>query len=299
MLKNITVFKLDEPTKKLLSPSKLEATIPEPTAADPGKTEWMRVGFSLIQQSQHTVYVAADNTRLFNIQVRERILPGKVIKKHVEEKVAELKERGHTVNRKDRMQIKDEVIGALLPTAFIRQTDIPCMVVKDYLIVGTANARLVDISMATINTAYRMALGLRHMAYERDPRTFMFDLLALGTTYSGVFTCGTSAVLRGDDKRTARFKDIENISAHESVKDALKDGMKPIEMRIVFDEHTYFTLTDKMLIKGIKFSDVLMKDTNDAETEIDMFDGTLAIVSGTLKALIDELMKEIAEEEEL
>lgn len=300
MFKTITVFHiLDAATGRLLSPESLQKTVPEPTAADPDKTAWSRVGISKPDVfGGSTVFVGADNTRLINVQVRERMLPGKVIRKYTTERIAEIEERqGHKTTKKERAAIKDEVVASLLPSAFVRATDVLCMVSGKYLIIGTGSARLVDVCLVTLNSLFdNDVLNLRNLVAGREPQNWMFDLLDNGTTDSGLFNRGESVVMKDSTKATARFKDMD--LDRDDVRDSLVAGMRPVEIAAVYDENLKFAITDQMIVKGIKFSDVLLNQVEEGDNAVDEFDATLAMVSGTLLALINDLVRAIPVKEE-
>lgn len=308
MFKSITVFHiLAHANKRLLSPESLQEALPSPTIIDPGKTAWASFGVSRPGCfGEETVFIGADNTRVLNVQYRERVLPARVIAKHLNERIAEIENRqGSKVSRKERMSIKDDVIVSLLPTAFVKPTDILCMITGNYLIVGTGSARMVETCLVLINSLFDGKLiELRNIVAGRNPRPWLYDLLDTGTTSSELFNCGESVVLRSTDKSTARFKDMD--LDKQSVRDALLAGMFPVEIAATYDDSVQFAMNDQMVIKRIKFSDVLLKQVTEdnQDGDVGQFDGTVALVSGTLTALLDNLTTEIpvernADEEEL
>lgn len=295
MLKTITVFKIaDLATAALLNAVNLSAELDEPTAADPDKTQWARAGFSALPNSEHTVYVAPDGVRLFNVQIRERILPGKVIRNKLAERVADIEERqGRRCGPKEIMGLKDEVTAELLPVAFIRRTDILCMIIKDYLIINTGSAKVVDECLGQLRAAYPDdPLKLMPIISGRDTKAWMSELLLTNTTKSGLFNLADSLVLKGAEKQTTRFKGVDLES--RAVVDSVSDGQSPVEIAATFNERVTFSLADTMILKRIKFLDVLLKDaTESAEDAADAFDATLAIISGEIVLLLDALLSEI------
>lgn len=296
MFKTITAYVIaDKPTLAFLNPSSLANHIDEPTVVDPDKTQWGAIGFSKPDYfGDDTVFVGADDTRMFNLQLRERVLPGKVIKTHLAERTTDAARRqGHMCTRKQVAELKEEVIASLLPTAFIKPTDILCMITRNYLIVGTGSARLVDLAIETLRAAYPDdTLNFHSIGRELAIDAWMLDLLLEGTTASGIFHVGESVVLKGRNKSAARYKDVE--LASKAVRDSVEDGMRPVEMAVEYNERIHFALTDQLLIKRIKFSDLLLKQAEEeGEGEIGVFDATVALVSGELRELLDTLRSEI------
>jgi recombination associated protein RdgC len=306
MLKTITVFKMNRATKQALSPENMQATIPEPTVVDPSGSQWRTIGFSRPDEfGETTVFVGASNIRLFNVQIRERVLPGKVIRKALAERAEEIGRRqGYKPNRKQMAELKDELIAAMLPTAFIKPVDVLCMITKDYLIVGTGSASVVDEIVKLICQQFEQH-DLRFEAISRDrkPGRWMTELLLNGTTESGKFNCGQSVVLKGEGKSTARFKDIDLQS--ERISEHVAAGMSPVELSIITknndgEDRVMFTLSDQMVLKRVTLSDVLTEDVKDDAGGDDTayFDATVALVGGEIRRLLDDLLTEIPQQDD-
>lgn len=298
MLKTITVYRLiGALTQEVLTVELEEVlTATGPTINDPLKTQWASHGFSVIPGTDgKTIFVGAANTVVFNVQVRERVLPGKVIKLRMLEVAEEDRRRqGYKPNRKQMAEIKERVTMELLPTSHVKPTDVLCMVTGGNLLIGTSSARLVDAVLAVLQYTFPDAeLKFEMLSARRDTSSFMYDLLINEATDSGDFNCGDSVVLKGANKSTARFKNM-GLQA-DAINDRLSAGMKPVEIGVEYGEDIHFTLTESMVIKSLKFADIHLKE---AEQQEDMFDGTVAIVSGLLRRVITALCAEIPVKDE-
>lgn len=294
MLKTITVYRLIGALTQEALTFELEGvlTATGPTIEDPLKTQWASHGFSVLPGTDgKTIFVGADNTVVFNVQVRERVLPGKVIKLRMLEVAEEDRRRqGYKPNRKQMAEIKERVTMELLPTSHVKPTDVLCMVTGGNLLIGTSNARLVDGVLGLLQYTFPDAeLKFEMLSARREPTSsFMHDLLINEATNSGTFNCGDSVILKGANKSTARFKNM-GLQA-DAINDRLTAGMKPVEIGVEYGEDIHFTLTESMVIKSLKFADIHLKE---AEQQEDMFDCPVAIVSGLLRRLINALCAEI------
>lgn len=301
MLKTITAFLLaDATTKRLLSADSLAETLQEPTIVDPLKTMWATAGFSRPSNfGDLTVFVGADNTRVLNVQVRERVLPAKVIKTHLEDRIVDAERRqGYRHGRKQIAELKEEVTMSLLPSSHIRHVDTEVMITGDYLFIGTGSARTVDVVMSQIMSLFpEDKLAFKPIAWGRDVSMFLMDALLDETTESCKFNRSRSVTLKSSAKAVARFKDI-GLDV-DSVKERVSAGMHPVDLALEYDDTMTFTLTDQMLVKGIRFSDVLMSQTHDVKNEVDEFDATTALVSGELRKMFADLLTAIPVRDEL
>lgn len=301
MLKTITAFLIaDKSTKNLLSAENLSEALQEPTIVDPLKTQWGVAGFSRPSNFGNlTVFVGADNTRVLNVQVRERVLPAKVIRTHLEDRIAaDTIRQGYRPGRKQIAELKDLVTMELLPTSHIRHVDTQVMITGDYLFVGTGSARTVDVVMSQLMSLFPDDdLAFKPIAWGRDVSKFLMDALLDETTDGCEFTRSRSVTLKSSAKAVAKFKDI-GLDV-DSVKERVSAGMRPVDLAVEYGDTMTFTLTDQMLIKSIRFSDVLLSQTHDTENEVDEFDATTALVSGELRKMFADLLTAIPLRDEL
>lgn len=309
MLKTVTAFQIvDQSTRDQLSEFRLNRRLPEATAADPAKTMWAAAGFSHPPYfGALPVFVSADGTRVLNVQIRERVLPAKVIKSHLAERMADAEKRqGYAPNRKMIAELKELVTSELLPNSHIKPVDIPVVITSDYVLIGTSSAKQVDTVIALLSSLVtaddEQPPLLRPIAAKRDVTKFLVSLLVYGTTDSCNFKSSMSVTLKGADKSVARYKDVDLES--ESVQDSVADGMQPVELSMTFGDpeqiNAAFALTDQMLIKRLKFSDILIKSAAEEADEgvVGQFDATVALVAGELRKLLDALCDEIPVEDD-
>jgi len=307
MLKSFTPFEIITEGTYIALNDNLDRVLSTPTARDPANSEWSAAGFTLpIKGAGSAVFMASDLTLALNVQVRERVLPSKVIKEAVKAAADDAERRqGYKPGRKELAEIKDNVVASLLPSSHVRPTDIPIMLIGDYLLIGTTSANKVDLVIDLLNDLYPDAperLALRPLGVGRRVGAFMGDLLLGESTESGKFNVGTSVVLKGNAGQTARYKGVD--LASESVTDSVATGMRPVELDAWFkrspdqDASVSFSITDNLLIKRVKFADILINEVTDTTGEDDHavteFDATVAILGGELKSLLDSLLDEIA-----
>lgn len=307
MFKTATIFLIaDNLTRELLSPATLSNAIDEPTITDPDATQWSRAGIAHPDNFGHSpVFVGAEGTRVFVVQQRERVLPGKVIRTKMGEIAADVAARqGYKCGRKQMAEIKDEVIATLLPNSHIKPVDVVCMLTGHYLFIGTGSARMVDLALNVLRSVFPdNKLNLKPLSDGRKVTPWMMELLV--GAQGDEFFVGESVVLKGREKSATRFKDMD--LACRAVLDVVEDGMQPVEIAVKWMDRLTFNLTDHLIIKRIKFADILLKEAEEDASEnaanngtaVSMFDGTVALMAGELKNLLTDLCNQMPEEEEL
>jgi len=266
---------------------------------DPDATRWSSIGFSIPQnETSGGVYVGSNNIKLLTVEIRERILPAAVIRVKVAEVVADIEDRqGRKCGRKEIAELKDDVIAALLPTSHIRRKSIRLMIHKDYLIIGTTSALVVDSILELIGKVAGARVSLAPVDRDCNVRAFLTRLLLEDTTDDCVFTQGESVTLKSE-RKTASFKDFD--LASRSVLDTQSDGLQPVVISAMYKDRISFSVTDRLVLKRIKTLDMINLDPSiaGAEDSASQFDATVAIVGNDLVDLLNALVAECKSDEE-
>ncbi|RYZ86873.1 MAG: recombination-associated protein RdgC, partial [Moraxellaceae bacterium] len=114
--KNLRIYTLTSPFT--LKPEALGQAL-EALAFKPcGNLDPMRYGFvpPLGRNGVELVHVT-DGNLMVCAKKQEKIVPGGVVKDALEEKISEIKTQGRSVGRKERQELKDEILFSLLPRA--------------------------------------------------------------------------------------------------------------------------------------------------------------------------------------
>lgn len=320
MIKTAIVYRIPEETRRALR----HMAADEREIVDPLKTGWSSIGFTAFHNGEFVYKPGGVEGFLFNVQFRDRVLPGKVIKTKLAEMIATVTEnQGNAPTKAEIMLMKDALVAELLPTAFIKQTDIPVVVINSktvggysYLLIGTSSAKKADDILDLFRSTTPESLPMNPLAAGLDVMKFLKDLLIDGLVSDGVtsdmaewkFESGSSVALKHEDKSTVRFKDLELGQVSKEIDQHIMHGYRPVELHMFYGEaesDTYkmgFALTDKAIIKRLRFSDVLLKDVDETSKNGDdndaaYFDGTAALVIGEMRQMLDALRA--ASEDEL
>ena len=122
------------------------------------------------------VHVSGDFL-LIAAQKEERILPGSVVRDAVKEKVDEIEaEQMRKVFKKERDQIKDEIIQAFLPRAFVRRTSIFAAIApkQGLILVNSASDRRAEDLLSTLREVMG-SLPVRPVTVKIAPSATMTD----------------------------------------------------------------------------------------------------------------------------
>lgn len=229
-------------------------------------------------------------------QWSERILPTATVKEKVLERVQKLIEvEGRNPARKETAQIRDDVVAALLPTAFIRRTLIPVLFVEPgRLLIGTGSAKRADDIASDIRGMVASlgmdALSMTVVGTQREPEAALTELVS-DCGYSDILEVGDKVALVGpDDTKVAikddsigepvRLVDEENFRVQECAVVLQRDGEELVRARI----------TSKLQFKGVKVAARARDDRESADPAAERIASYMLIASA-----IDDLVSTVVE----
>jgi len=236
--------------------SKLSECLEEYPEFEPTGSQWRGLGFGPFAPtvSEELVWNGAEGVNLFSLKVHERNLTAATIREHVIKKVIALEEReGRKVYRKEAAEIKDVVVAELLPKAFLKHKVVNALVIGNLLVVGASTAKLAEDFLCKLRDAMG-SLAVRPLTTKLPPQQWLGDLMRKGKA-EGLATCAF-AKLVNESKDTVSFNGVD-LSEDEPQR-YLEDGFRVKELGVIMGSEMAFKLTETLIFKGIKFSDMLL-----------------------------------------
>lgn len=224
------------------------------------------------------------------LQVEEKILPSAVVNSAVSKRVADIiKNEDRRVGRKERQDIKDEVIFDLLPRAFSKYR-------KTHVIIDYSNHLI--IVAGGFNRADEVTCMLRE-ALGSLPAAHIETKLSLSTVMTDWLRNGLpTGVLAGDYcKLEDNIDDAILISRHDDprgdlISNHIEAGRSVVELALFIDPLS-FVLTSSLALKSIKFSDISMEEAlEDADDRHQAAQATLVLYADTFSSVIKTLTAE-------
>lgn len=248
---------------------KLEGVLSE----DPKGSAWETIG--LVPPDGVSLMLPTGQGVLLALQFNARILPGKVRDEHLKAKVIALMEQtGQKVSKRDYAQLRDETEAELLPKSHIRRSIVPVLITKfNKAIIFTSSAKKADDVMSVLIDVFDL-LGAQ-ITFQRlavvDSVTAWLGDEALGGATDCPVAPTTNIVIKANEEggATVRVKDRDIDSGEvQSMLEGVSDGNKRVvEMGMVVLESPHmrgldgitFTITEKLVFKGIKFPDLVLR----------------------------------------
>jgi len=264
--------------KAVRSPDAARKVVDLFIAKDPDDHEWNSMGLVEPMAGEALVHDLDGAAYMLMYQIAERKLPASVRDEKIHERYKELSEReGRPLNKKEFAQLKEDVESQLLPQAFIVRKFIPVLVTKDTLLVCTSSASQCEKILAKLVRlceVRKVKLEINGGNYAMSPGALLGQIARDGNVYSGdddELYAGKSAKFKGEDKRTITVKDRDLLSDEiAKITNDTTYAVTELRMRLEInggDPVSEFTLSDKMIFKAFKLTDVSLagigNDTDD------------------------------------
>lgn len=256
--RNLLAYRLTQPLP--FDAEALEAALATKPARPCASQELTTYGFvapfgkgadaPLVHVSQNFMLVAA--------RKEERILPGSVVRDALKEKVDEIEtEQMRKVYKKERDQLKDEIVQTLLPRAFLRRSTTYAAIAPDLglVLVDSASPKRAEDLLSTLREAIG-SLPLRPVTVKIAPSATLTDWVKSQKAVTDFFVLD-ECELRDthEDGGTVRCKRQDLTS--EEIQLHLSSGKQVTQLALGWQDKLSFILDDKMVVKRLRFEDLL------------------------------------------
>jgi recombination associated protein RdgC len=290
--KNARAFRLPRPFD--LSPEQLGRKLAgrgfEPCAS----SQAISMGWvpPLGEDSGQLVHAAAGRL-LLCMKREDKLLPAAVVRELLREKIAAIEsERERKVYRRERLNLKDEIVQDCLPRAFTRSTRVFAYidVRANWIFVDAASAARAE----ELLTLLRECVGSFPVLLPQvnnAPATVMTSWLA-NRSLPADFEPGRECELRdpGEEGGVVRCRGVDLLS--EEVETHLHAGKQVARLALNWDERLHLVLAEDLSLRRLRFADELMKE-NDQIPEADRaarLDADFALMAAAITALQDRIL---------
>ncbi|MCG8295310.1 MULTISPECIES: recombination-associated protein RdgC [Pseudomonas] len=298
--KNLLTYRLTQDVP--FEPEALEAALASKPARPCASQELTTYGFVAPfgkGADAPLVHVSGDFL-LIAARKEERILPSSVVNDAVKEKVEEIEtEQMRKVYKKERDQIKDEIIQAFLPRAFIRRSMIFAAIAPrlGLILVNSASAKRAEDLLSTLREVMG-SLPVRPVTVKVAPAATMTDWVKSQQAAEGFYVLDECELRdTGEDGGIVRCKrqDLtgEEIQLH------LSTGKVVTQLALAWQDKLSFVLDDKTVIKRLKFEELLQEqaEQDGGEEAQQQFDASFTLMMMTFTEFLPALFEALGGEE--
>jgi len=289
--KNLRIYRITRTID--ISPETLEAKLAENAYQPCSNLEFSRYGWVPPLGHHSELYTHSSNGHtMICARKQEKILPPAAINEIVEEKILELESRqDRSVYRKEKRNIKDDVIHTLLPRALTRSA-------QTFAYFAPAH-KLLCIDAASATKAEEFLDYLRHTLGELpvvpltchgDPAEIMTHWLKQ-TTPKG-FELDNECELRNPKEANNIIRCKNQQLESDEIMTHLKAGKRVIQLALSWKDAIRFVLTEDFSIKRLKFEDALKQEADTAADDFaSKFDQDFAVMTLQISIMAGELLE--------
>ncbi|KTT18627.1 recombination-associated protein RdgC [Pseudomonas fulva] len=298
--KNLLTYRLTQDVP--FEPEALEAALASKPARPCASQELTTYGFVAPfgkGEDAPLVHVSGDYL-LIAARKEERILPSSVVNDAVKEKVEEIEtEQMRKVYKKERDQIKDEIIQAFLPRAFIRRSMIFAAIAPrlGVILVNSASAKRAEDLLSTLREVMG-SLPVRPATVKIAPVATMTDWVKSQKAAEGFYVLDECELRdTAEDGGIVRCKrqDLtgEEIQLH------LSTGKVVTQLALAWQDKLSFVLDDKMVIKRLKFEELLQEqaEQDGGDEAAQQFDASFQLMMMTFAEFLPVLFEALGGED--
>ena len=246
----------------------------------------------LVHVSQDFILIAA--------RKEDRILPGSVVRDALKEKVEEIEaEQMRKVYKKERDQLKDEIIQAFLPRAFIRRsTTFAAIAPKQGLIlVNSASPKRAEDLLSTLREAIG-SLPVRPLTVKMAPTAVLTEWVKTQQAAEH-FTALDECELRDPQEDGGIIRCKRQDLTSDEIQLHLSTGKVVTQLSLAWQDKLSFVLDDKLVVKRLKFEDLLQDqaEQDGGDDDLGQQDASFTLMMLTFGEFLPQLFEALGGEE--
>ncbi|MBB3104807.1 recombination-associated protein RdgC [Azomonas macrocytogenes] len=298
--RNLLVYRLTQNIS--LDPETLEAALASKPARPCASQELNTYGFvAPFGKGEDAPLVhASEGFLLIAARKEERILPSSVVNDALKEKIDEIEtQQMRKVYKKEREQLKDEIVQSFLPRAFIRKSATYAAIAPalGLIWVDTSSAKRAEDLLSTLREALG-SLPIRPLAIKVAPAATLTSWVQSQQASAG-FQILDECELRDthEDGGTVRCKRQD--LASDEIQRHLGAGKQVTQLGLAWQDKLSFILDDKLIIKRLRFEDLLQEqaEQDGGDDALGQQDASFTLMMLTFAEFIPALTEALGGEE--
>lgn len=301
--KNLIAYRFTQTVD--LAPETLWAALETKQHREPASQELTTYGFvpplgSISAAMVETAKAPVGDYILVAAMKTERILPGSVIRDELVKKIGEI-EAGQLrkVYKKERDQLKDEIIQAFLPRAFLRSkvTRALIMPADGLLIVDASSPRVAEDFLSTLREVLG-SLPLRPVTTKIAPIATMTEWVKVQKAADDFFVLDECEMRdTHEDGGTVKVKGQDLTS--DEIEMHISTGKLVTKLALAWKDRFSLVLDDKLIIKRLRFDDLLhdQATADGGEDQYGQHIASLTIMAGAFAEFFPALLEAFGGEE--
>jgi recombination associated protein RdgC len=280
-------------------PAQLEQSLDELKFTPCGTLDMSKFGWTSALGHNTSAYThIANGNILLRAKKEEKLLPSSVIKDMLEEKIANIeKAEGRPVKKKEKDQMKEDIVHSLLPQAFTKSSYVNGYIDtnNELLMINVSSKNKADDFMALLRKAIG-SLPVEPIRKDGTIELLLTDWLKNKSLPSELgFEMEAELKSPEEDGAIVRLKQQE-LTADE-VTLHLDSGKQVTKLAVMWQDRISFIITDDLSLKKVKFTDLIKEQNDDIpnEDKLAKMDADFTLMTAEFGELLPYIIKNVSE----
>lgn len=296
LFKNIVVYRI-APGWKPPAEHRLEAELQRLAFQPCGPTQELSVGWLPPRGAEHGAMVESVGGQwILKLAVERKAVPAGAVRAELDARCKAIEaERGRKPGRKEKSELKAEIVHTFLPRAFSKRAAhvVWLDLQQGTLVVAAGSTKAAEPAvrqLVEVMAELKHVLPLAPLATSMSPAAAMAQWLTSKEAPAG-FSIDRDLELKhsGEDRSVVRYArhslELDEIGQH------IAEGKLPTQLALTWNDKVSFVLTEQLAIRKID-----IRGVEDAPKGEDGFDADAAIATAELSGLLPELLASLGGE---
>lgn len=239
-----------------------------------------------------------DGQIIIKLMIETKSVPGQALREALDAKIKKIEEEtGRKPGKKEKRNLMDELLLSMLPNAFAKRATVTGWITDDGLLIldSTGAGRTNDFISELFHCLEGITLSLVQTTHSPQASMTQWLLAETPDEWPDNLNVERECVLKSinEDKATVKFS--KHHLANADVRKHVSEGKLPTQLALSWDGKASFVLTETLQLKKVLFLDGVM-DGSGTDKNKDRFDADVALTTGLLRPLIEDLVRALGGE---
>jgi recombination associated protein RdgC len=228
---------------------------------------------------------------ILKLQIETKAVPGSVVRRKADERIQEIEATtGRKPGKKESREIREDIVHALLPLAFAKQSSVMVWFDMDARLMMTdaaSQGKSDEVITALVRVLEGLPLTLLQTTTSPQAAMSQWLLAQSDGELPPAFSVERECVLKSGSEDQAMVRFTRHLLATDEVRKHVLEGKLPTQLALSWEGKASFSLTETGVLKKVAYFDGVMDATGDNE---DKFDADVILSTGMLGPLLTDLV---------